>query len=158
MDLIYTYDDNGQIYPTFAFNLVLNTSSIVGGLIVVITSIVMMLKKERLLDRVSIRLSTMISLNDIIRSGVIIFYNKYEESGAICEATAISLTFLTLVYIFLYIFMAFNSQLIIIHDKELSPKREYFYWGITIAFSFILAILPYGELLFIIQRKKNLII
>jgi hypothetical protein len=91
-------------------NITLNPASIVCGSIVCIILLTIRAYDKSLVDRVSLRLTAVVSAVDVIKAAVYIIFTYVATPGATCSATAWLVLFLTNLYTFLSVAIAFNLQ------------------------------------------------
>ncbi|KAI0234226.1 hypothetical protein L0F63_007522, partial [Massospora cicadina] len=133
------YEESPPEFPTMDLNRqnkiisyisnLLNLISLLCGLLVITTIIFINWVDRRLLDRVSLRLALAIAVTDALRAIAILINKIFQVRGALCTALAVSIPWLTLVYIFLTASIAFNLQLVVLGGKAFNRKWEPYYWG-----------------------------
>ncbi|KAJ9068775.1 hypothetical protein DSO57_1025247 [Entomophthora muscae] len=120
----------------------MNMASLLSGLLVI--TIVMFVRwvDKRLLGRLSLRLALAISITDVLRAIAILINKIFHISGTFCTILALSIPWLTLVYIFLAVSIALNLQLVILKGKPFRKKWEPYYWGLVFFSSTLIVIFP----------------
>ncbi|KAJ9068127.1 hypothetical protein DSO57_1031847 [Entomophthora muscae] len=113
--------------------------SIVLACIAVVIVIVLGLYNRQLINRVSIRIQAAIAVLDIIRHAS---QMNMHSTGDTCIVTALTITFVDLLYFALNISLAANFQINLIHKKTPPRRVELFYWSISIGFSTALSLVP----------------
>jgi len=91
-------------------NLVLNSASILGGVLVCLILAAIRIYDKSLVDRVSLRLTAAVSTVDSVKAASYIIFTLVSTPGAACGATAWLILFLTNLYTFLSVAIAFNLQ------------------------------------------------
>jgi hypothetical protein len=91
-------------------NLVLNSASILGGVLVCLILAAIRIYDKSLVDRVSLRLTAAVSTVDSVKAASYIIFTLVSTPGAACGATAWLVLFLTNLYTFLSVAIAFNLQ------------------------------------------------
>lgn len=91
-------------------NLILNPASILCGSAVCFILLCIRAYDKSLVDRVSLRLTAAVSAVDVIKAAVYIIFTYVATPGATCSATAWLVLFLTNLYTFLSVAIAFNLQ------------------------------------------------
>lgn len=91
-------------------NLVLNSASILGGVLVCLILAAIRVYDKSLVDRVSLRLTAAVSTVDSVKAASYIIFTLVSTPGAACGATAWLVLFLTNLYTFLSVAIAFNLQ------------------------------------------------
>lgn len=97
-----------------SLNTYLSIISIVGGLIVLTIIIAMWLYDKKLVNRVSLRLTAVISFVDAVTGAVVITYAWYEpKDTSLCTFIGWGMSFFPQLYLFLTAMIAFNLQVIL---------------------------------------------
>jgi hypothetical protein len=119
-------------------NEYLSIISAIGGLLVLLILIFMYCYDKKLVNRVSLRLTGMISFVDVLNSLTVIAYVHYEPGESTkCTSIAVGLSFFPQLYLFLTVMIAFNLQIVFLHRKKVSSFSDR--WYIPIAFLMALA-------------------
>ncbi|RIA95650.1 hypothetical protein C1645_816345 [Glomus cerebriforme] len=137
----YKDDVKNQSYLKLIRDLNLNLSifSIIGGTIVLIIIIFMYFYDKKLVNRVSLRLTAMISFVDVLSASTVIAFALYfPQDTSECTGIAAGLSFFPQLYLFLTVMIAFNLQIVFLHRKKVSSFSDR--WYIPTAFFMALAI------------------
>lgn len=101
----------GQANRIFTIvNLCVNSIGMFCAVMVCIILLLVRLYDKSLVDRVSLRLTAAVSTVDAIKSAAYIIFTFVATPGAACGATAWLILFLTNLYTFLSVAIAFNLQ------------------------------------------------
>lgn len=99
-------------------NTTLNPASIICGSAVCIILLIIRAHDRSLVDRVSLRLTAVVSAVDVMKAAVYIIFTYVATPGATCRATAWLVLFLTNLYTFLSVAIAFNLQWVSFMKKK----------------------------------------
>ncbi|KAI9295543.1 hypothetical protein K502DRAFT_213910 [Neoconidiobolus thromboides FSU 785] len=120
--------------------------SIISGimaLIVVLFMIVISIYDRKLVDRVSLRLQTGLSVYDIwLHGGALWKSISPAVPGIACTSRGYLALFFNILYAFLNVSIALNLQLIFIHNKTITRWVEVGYWVVPITLSLLISIPP----------------
>src|SRR5205814_4799724 len=98
---------NGKIIKDL--NIYLSILSIIGGVIVLLIIMFMYFYDKKLVNRVSLRLTAMISFVDILSALTVIAYAIYRRKDSLeCTGIGAGLSFFPQFYLFLTVMIAFN--------------------------------------------------
>ncbi|KAI9281328.1 hypothetical protein BC943DRAFT_329642 [Umbelopsis sp. AD052] len=128
--------------PGYNLNTTLNPASIVCGSIVCSILLAIRAYDKSLVDRVSLRLTAVVSAVDVIKAAVYIIFTYIVTPGAACSTTAWLVLFLTNLYTFLSVAIAFNLQWIFLHKNQIHRHLEAAYFSVSITLAFITTIPP----------------
>ncbi|CAG8437810.1 7776_t:CDS:2 [Diversispora eburnea] len=120
-------------------NIYLSVVSMTGGFIVLVIITAMWLYNKKLVNRVSLRLTAMISLVDIFTGVTMIEFATYlKKDTTKCTIIALAMSFCTQFYLILTAMIAFNLQILFLHRKKVStfPNK----WYTPLAFLIVSAI------------------
>ncbi|CAG8559389.1 2190_t:CDS:2 [Dentiscutata erythropus] len=124
-------------------NITLSIASIIGGFIVLIIILIMWLYDKKLVNRVSLRLSGLISFVDILSGAAAIAYTLYAVGDTnACTFIGWAMSFLPTLYLFLTVMIAFNLQVVFLHRKKVSSFSDRWYIPVAFFTSFAINILP----------------
>ncbi|KAF0456435.1 hypothetical protein F8M41_001373 [Gigaspora margarita] len=124
-------------------NISLSITSIVGGFIVLIIILIMWLYDKKLVNRVSLRLSGLISFVDILSGAAAIAYTLYTTGDtSICTFIGWAMSFLPTLYLFLTVMIAFNLQVVFLHRKKVSAFSDRWYLPVAFFGSFAINVPP----------------
>ncbi|KAL1917312.1 uncharacterized protein VTP21DRAFT_4968 [Calcarisporiella thermophila] len=126
---------------TIKANVILNILSIIGGLLVIVLTLLLWLYDRNFVNRVSIRLNLAISVIDIIKAAIIYSYTFADGAGWWCGFSVFLINFLTNLYLVMSSMIAYNLQHVILMEKQLRPWMErwiYFFGSFVIALAFSL--------------------
>ncbi|KAI9298069.1 hypothetical protein K502DRAFT_362658 [Neoconidiobolus thromboides FSU 785] len=126
----------GVVYPIMA-----QVSAILAA-VVVITMVSLVIYDHKLVNRISLRLQTMISLIDIWTHTAYMWMRLFDYEGPMCTFIGWSLIFFPLLYIFYNVVVAVNLQLVFLHNIKITNRIEAAYWIGPILLAFILATVP----------------
>ncbi|KAG2172076.1 hypothetical protein INT43_001553 [Umbelopsis isabellina] len=107
-NLLLEGDEANRIFSIV--NLCINSAGIAGGVLVCLIIALIRLYDKSLVDRVSLRLTAAVSTVDAIKAAAYIIFTFVATPGAACGATAWLILFLTNLYTFLSVAIAFNLQ------------------------------------------------
>ncbi|CAB4378530.1 unnamed protein product [Rhizophagus irregularis] len=106
----------------------LSVVSIIGGTIVLLIIIFMYFYDKKLVNRVSLRLTAMISFVDVLSGFTTIAYVDYQPRDTPeCTGIATGLSFFPQLYLFLTVMIAFNLQIVFLHSKKVSSFSDRWY-------------------------------
>jgi hypothetical protein len=109
-------------------NFYLSVISIIGGTIVLLIIIFMYFYDKKLVNRVSLRLTAMISFVDVLSGLTTIAYAFYQHQDTPeCIGIATGLSFFPQLYLFLTVMIAFNLQIVFLHSKKVSSFSDRWY-------------------------------
>ncbi|KAJ2956856.1 hypothetical protein NQZ79_g7375 [Umbelopsis isabellina] len=123
-------------------NVIGNSLSVASGMIVLIVIFALRLYDKQLVDRVSLRLSAAISVTDIISSAALLIYTYVTVEGGACILSPFLIIFLTNLFLFLTVAIAFNLQHLFLHQRYYNPSFEKWYYILAIGAAAITAIIP----------------
>lgn len=121
-------------------NTALNLVSAACGLLVVVIIVGCMAVSYASMDRVSIRFTLAVSVVDVAKALVIVFYNDHSQDDAFCTAVSFAVHYLTLVYLFLNAAVALNLQLVFFHGLLLDV--EWLLWVGSLGLPGVLLLVP----------------
>ncbi|KAI9293669.1 hypothetical protein K502DRAFT_366513 [Neoconidiobolus thromboides FSU 785] len=111
--------------------------------IVVLVMILFTIYDKSLVDRVSLRLQTVISCYDIWVHTAQIWKRQYQDGpSAMCTFIGWQYVFIPLFYAFLNFSIGANLQLIFLHGVYITKRIETLYWVIPIVLALIISIPP----------------
>ncbi|CAG8509898.1 5059_t:CDS:2 [Paraglomus brasilianum] len=132
-----------QADVVYNLNNWLSVVSIVGGLIVLIVMISIWLYDRKLVNRVSLRLTAVISFVDILAAISVIAYTRVSgEDNIGCMILGWTLSFLPQCYLFLTVMIAFNLQLVFLHRRKVASFSDKWYIPAAIFIAFIINLPP----------------
>ncbi|CAG8562216.1 11997_t:CDS:2 [Funneliformis caledonium] len=124
-------------------NSYLSTISVIGGLIVLVIIIFMYFYDKKLVNRVSLRLSAMISFVDVLSGVTVIAYAYYQpRETPECTSIAFGMSFFPQLYLFLTVMIAFNLQIVFLHRKKVSSFSDRWYIPVAFLMAIFINILP----------------
>ncbi|OZJ04593.1 hypothetical protein BZG36_02767 [Bifiguratus adelaidae] len=126
-------------------NLVLNPLSILGGLTVCTVVLMIRLYEKSLMDRVSLRLTVVVSAIDAVKAAAYIIFTFVATPGETCAATSWLVLFLTNAYTFLSVAIAFNLQWIFLHRHSVRPWLESAYFILAFGLALATTIPPWAD-------------
>ncbi|KAG0167707.1 hypothetical protein DFQ28_005787 [Apophysomyces sp. BC1034] len=136
---------SGDLAAAFPYlNLVLNSLSIAGGSLVCIILLLIRAYDKSLVDRVSLRLTAVVSAVDAIKAAAYIVFTYVATPGAACGGTAWMILFLTNLYTFLSVAIAFNLQWIFIQGKGVEAYLEIVYFSVSIGLALVTSVTPWA--------------
>ncbi|ORX98048.1 hypothetical protein K493DRAFT_9885 [Basidiobolus meristosporus CBS 931.73] len=118
-------------------NISLNSASIICGSLVLVVYFLIRSYEPKLMDRVSLRLTAVISLVDVLRAATYIAFTFITSAGPGCKFSAWAILFLTNYYVFLTCMIAFNLQYVFLHYQPYQNRleRKYFLVSTTLSFA-----------------------
>ncbi|CAG8611958.1 13190_t:CDS:2 [Ambispora gerdemannii] len=135
------YEDHTKII--IKLNNYLSIASIVGGLIVLLVIASMWHYDRKLVNRVSLRLTAVISFVDILNAISIILYTDITPADTpLCTGISAAMSFLPQVYLFLTVMIAFNLQLVFLHRRKISKFSDRWYIPVAILAALALNVPP----------------
>ncbi|CAG8490640.1 3348_t:CDS:2 [Acaulospora morrowiae] len=124
-------------------NTNLSIISMTGGLIVLLMITAMWFYDKKLVNRVSLRLTAMISFVDILTGAVVIAYAHYPASNSTaCTFIGFAMSFFPEVYLFLTVMIAFNLQVVFLHRRKVSSFSDRWYIPVAILSAGIINLPP----------------
>ncbi|KAI9295003.1 hypothetical protein K502DRAFT_236903 [Neoconidiobolus thromboides FSU 785] len=109
--------------------------------------VILSLYNRRLVDRVSLRLQTGLSVYDVwLHGGAIWRSISPAGANASCTTRGYLALFFNVFYAFLNVSIAINLQLVFLNNQIITKKMEAMYWLIPLTLSLILSIPPLGNL------------
>ena len=124
-------------------NLYLSISSIFGGIMVLSIILFMYFYDKKLVNRVSLRLTAMISFVDFLSGLTVVFYRYYIPiESPKCTSLAALLSFLPQLYLFLTVMIAFNLQIVFLHRKKVPSFSDRWYIPVAIFMALVTNIPP----------------
>ncbi|KAJ9052092.1 hypothetical protein DSO57_1037620 [Entomophthora muscae] len=123
---------------------VINGISLVGGLSVAVMIFSAMVVDKKSMDRVSIRITLVISILDIFAAGFNIYGLGEDVEGIAYPMYETVVRWIALAYLFLNMSIAVNLQLVYVHEYAFDPRWERLYWfmsfGMATAFSMVIPV------------------
>ncbi|KAF7731706.1 hypothetical protein EC973_008878 [Apophysomyces ossiformis] len=136
---------SGDLAAAFPYlNLILNSMSIAGGSSVCIILLLIRAYDKSLVDRVSLRLTAVVSAVDAIKAAAYIVFTYVGTPGAACGGTAWMILFLTNLYTFLSVAIAFNLQWIFIQGKAVESYLEIVYFSVSVGLALATSVPPWA--------------
>ncbi|CAG8628501.1 21096_t:CDS:2 [Cetraspora pellucida] len=102
----------------------------------------MWLYDRKLVNRVSLRLSGVISFVDVLSGGAVIAYTLHTTGDNACTFIGWAMSFLPTLYLFLTVMIAFNLQIVFLHRKKVSSFSDRWYIPVAFFISFAINIPP----------------
>jgi len=141
-NLLLQGDEANRIFTII--NLVLNSASIFCGVLVCLIIGLIRLYDKSLVDRVSLRLTAAVSTVDTIKAAAYIIFTFVATPGAACGATAWLVLFLTNLYTFLSVAIAFNLQWLFLLGKRVHPNLEKSYFVVSVLLALATTVPPWA--------------
>ncbi|CAM0136880.1 unnamed protein product [Umbelopsis sp. WA50703] len=123
-------------------NVIGNSLSVASGMIVLIVIFALRMYDKQLVDRVSLRLSAAISVTDVISSAALLIYTYVTVEGGACLLSPFLIIFLTNLFLFLTVAIAFNLQHLFLHQKYYNPSFEKWYYILSVGLAAVTGIIP----------------
>ncbi|CAH1757174.1 18821_t:CDS:2 [Entrophospora sp. SA101] len=124
-------------------NLYLSVVSISSGFLVLLIMTIMWFYDRKLVNRVSLRLTAMISFVDILTGGAVLAYTlRIPLDDPICTAIGFAMSFLPLLYLLLTVMIAFNLQIVFLHRKKVSSFSDRWYIPVAVLLASIINVPP----------------
>ncbi|CAG8637541.1 12487_t:CDS:2, partial [Ambispora leptoticha] len=132
-----------QVNLIIQFNIDLSITSIIGGLLVLLVIASMWRYDKKLVNRVSLRLTAVISFVDVLNAIALIIYTNYTpDDTPLCTGIAAALSFFPQVYLFLTVMIAFNLQLVFLHRRKISKFSDRWYIPVAILAALVCNVPP----------------
>lgn len=141
-NLLLEGDEANRIFSIL--NLCINSAGIAGGVLVCLIIALIRLYDKSLVDRVSLRLTAAVSTVDAIKAAAYIIFTFVATPGAACGATAWLILFLTNLYTFLSVAIAFNLQWLFLQGKRVHPHLEKAYFLVSILLAVATTVPPWA--------------
>ncbi|RUS19064.1 hypothetical protein BC937DRAFT_88031 [Endogone sp. FLAS-F59071] len=125
-------------------NIYLNSASIACGLAVIVIVLLIRSYDPKLVDRVSLRLTVVISAVDVIKGVAYIVFTFIATPGFWCGFTSWLVLFLTNYYTFLSVAIAFNLQWVFLHKRPVYKWLEKFYFILSFVLSLVTSVAPWA--------------
>ncbi|CAJ0751328.1 23139_t:CDS:10 [Entrophospora sp. SA101] len=124
-------------------NFYLSIISISCGFLVLFIMTIMWLYDRKLVDRVSLRLTAMISFVDMLNGGTVLAYTLWiPVDGTLCTAIGFGMSFFPQLYLFLTVMIAFNLQVVFLHRRKVSRFSDRWYVPVAFLTALIINIPP----------------
>nr|CAG8601365.1 12292_t:CDS:10 [Entrophospora candida] len=133
-----------QLKATYdKLNIYLSIMSISCGFLVLFIMTIMWLYDRKLVDRVSLRLTAMISFVDMLNGGTVLAYTLWiPVDGTLCTAIGFGMSFFPQLYLLLTVMIAFNLQVVFLHRRKVSRFSDRWYVPVAFLTALIINIPP----------------
>lgn len=128
-----------------SINFYANIPSIFLAFLVEVLIVTLALYDRKFVDRVSLRLTALISATDIVNACALLIYTEASsngENGLSCKISAFLVVWLTNQYLFLTVCIAFNLQYLFLQGKRYNAYIEKYYYVLSIGLSFLTGFIP----------------
>ncbi|KAI8576729.1 hypothetical protein K450DRAFT_274424 [Umbelopsis ramanniana AG] len=141
-NLLLPGDEANKIFTIV--NLCVNSIGMFCAVMVCIILLLVRLYDKTLVDRVSLRLTAAVSTVDAVKSAAYIIFTFVATPGAACGATAWLILFLTNLYTFLSVAIAFNLQWLFLLRKRVHPWLEISYFAVSVLLALATTVPPWA--------------
>ncbi|KAJ9070680.1 hypothetical protein DSO57_1005207 [Entomophthora muscae] len=126
-------------------NYVLNSASIIGGILTAAIILGTICFDRKVMNRVSLRFTLAVAIVDVAKAAAILAITKIHEDSTMCTLVALLTHWLTLVYLLLNTCVVLNLQLILVHGWVPGKKFEQSLWAVALLIPTILMSIGQGK-------------
>ncbi|KAJ9079207.1 hypothetical protein DSO57_1037745 [Entomophthora muscae] len=141
MDAEDTFD-----YVILIVKDILNAISSIAALTVALLILGSTAIDKKSMDRVSVRITLVISILDFLYAIIVICFMGKGLEGLDCIVSDVVAQWLSLSYLFLNTSIAVNLHLIFVCGYASNPVWEKIYWAVSFGLSTVLSLIPIGNL------------